>query len=70
MKLVRLSAFALLAMLCGALHAQYPSKTVTIVVPFSAGSDADLSLDRNGFHDAHGGRRRHDPLETEARLAQ
>src|SRR5712691_9875971 len=43
MKLVRLSAFALLAMICGALHAQYPSKTVTIVVPFTAGSDADLS---------------------------
>jgi len=43
MKLLRPHAFALLAMMCGALHAQYPSKTVTIVVPFSAGSDADLS---------------------------
>jgi tripartite-type tricarboxylate transporter receptor subunit TctC len=43
MKPLRLPAFALLAMLCGALHAQYPSKTVTIVVPFTAGSDADLS---------------------------
>src|SRR5882672_9504698 len=43
MKLLRPHAFALLAMLCGALHAQYPSKTVTIVVPFTAGSDADLS---------------------------
>src|SRR5258705_1106696 len=43
MKLARLSAFALLALTCGTLHAEYPTKTVTIVVPFSAGSDADLS---------------------------
>ena len=43
MKLQRLFAFALLALTCGTLHAEYPTKTVTIVVPFSAGSDADLS---------------------------
>jgi tripartite-type tricarboxylate transporter receptor subunit TctC len=43
MKPARLSAFALLALTCGTLHAEYPTKTVTIVVPFSAGSDADLS---------------------------
>jgi tripartite-type tricarboxylate transporter receptor subunit TctC len=43
MKRLRLPAFVFLATLCGALHAQYPSKPVTIVVPFTAGSDADLS---------------------------
>src|SRR5258708_10135168 len=43
MKLQRSCAFALLALTCGTLHAEYPTKTVTIVVPFSAGSDADLS---------------------------
>lgn len=43
MKLMRLPAFTVFALLCGAVHAQYPSRTVTIVVPFTAGSDADLS---------------------------
>ena len=43
MKLPRLCAFALLALTCGTLRAEYPTKAVTIVVPFSAGSDADLS---------------------------
>jgi tripartite-type tricarboxylate transporter receptor subunit TctC len=43
MKLTRFSALALLALTCGAARAEYPTKTVTIVVPFSAGSDADFS---------------------------
>src|SRR5882672_7866525 len=36
---------ALLALLAtsGALHGQYPSKPISLVVPFGAGSDADLA---------------------------
>ena len=39
----RLPALACLLVLSGALQAQYPSKPVTLVVAFPAGSDADLS---------------------------
>ena len=38
-------AIALVALLAssGALHGQYPSKPISLVVPFSPGSDADLA---------------------------
>jgi len=34
---------AILFLVSGALHAQYPSRPITLVVPFTAGSDADLA---------------------------
>ena len=40
---VQVIAFVALLAASGALHGQYPSKPVTLVVPFSAGSDADLA---------------------------
>ena len=39
----RVIASAALLAASGALHAQYPSKPISLVVPFSAGSDADLA---------------------------
>ena len=41
--LVQLIALVTLFAASGALHGQYPSKPMTLVVPFSAGSDADLA---------------------------
>ena len=40
---VRVIALVTLLAASSALHAQYPAKPMTLVVPFSAGSDADLS---------------------------
>jgi tripartite-type tricarboxylate transporter receptor subunit TctC len=39
----RALALLALAALAGAVHAQYPSRPIHLVVPYSAGSDADLS---------------------------
>jgi tripartite-type tricarboxylate transporter receptor subunit TctC len=39
----RVIASAALLAASGTLHAQYPSKPISLVVPFSAGSDADLA---------------------------
>lgn len=41
--LIRLPVLGLLLALSAGLHAQYPSKSITLVVAFPAGSDADLS---------------------------
>jgi putative tricarboxylic transport membrane protein len=43
MNLVRVLALFFLLIQAGALHAQYPSRPVNLVVPYSAGSDADLA---------------------------
>ena len=40
---VRAIALAALLAASGALHGQYPSKPISLVVPYSAGSDADLA---------------------------
>jgi tripartite-type tricarboxylate transporter receptor subunit TctC len=43
MRLARFFAFAACFMAASALHAQYPSRPITLIVPFTAGSDADLA---------------------------
>jgi tripartite-type tricarboxylate transporter receptor subunit TctC len=43
MSLVRVLALFFLLIQAGALHAQYPSRPISLVVPFTAGSDADLA---------------------------
>jgi tripartite-type tricarboxylate transporter receptor subunit TctC len=40
---LRALAFVLFLFTSGALHAQYPTRAITLVVPFTAGSDADLA---------------------------
>jgi tripartite-type tricarboxylate transporter receptor subunit TctC len=39
----RALAFAVLHLCAGALHAQYPTRPIHLIVPYTAGSDADLS---------------------------
>jgi tripartite-type tricarboxylate transporter receptor subunit TctC len=39
----RVLGFIVLLLAAGTLHAQYPSRLITLVVPFTAGSDADLA---------------------------
>src|SRR5262245_1172580 len=46
-----IALFALLGA-SGTLHAQYPSKPITLVVPFSAASDADLAARNLADHAA------------------
>src|SRR2546428_9314376 len=41
--MLRALALFLLFVVTGAGHAQYPSRSITLVVPFTAGSDADLA---------------------------
>jgi tripartite-type tricarboxylate transporter receptor subunit TctC len=43
MNLVRVLALPFLLASTGSLHAQYPSRPINLVVPYSAGSDADLA---------------------------
>jgi tripartite-type tricarboxylate transporter receptor subunit TctC len=43
MNLVRVLAVLFLLVQTGPLHAQYPSRPINLVVPYSAGSDADLA---------------------------
>src|ERR1051326_11993 len=50
--LLRLIALFTLLGASGALHAQYPSKPITLVVPFSAASDADLAARNLADHAA------------------
>ena len=50
MKLVRALAFAALFAASPALHAQYPSHAITLVVPYTAGSDADLAARNLAAH--------------------
>jgi tripartite-type tricarboxylate transporter receptor subunit TctC len=40
---IKVLAGLLLAAFCAAAHAEYPEKPITLVVPFTAGSDADVS---------------------------
>jgi len=41
--MLRALAFSLLSFAAAPLHAQYPSRPINLVVPFTAGSDADLA---------------------------
>lgn len=45
-------SFAVLALPMAAAHAQYPSRPITLVVPYTAGSDADLSARNLAEHAA------------------
>src|SRR6185295_13998359 len=51
MSLRLIALFALLGA-SGALHAQYPAKPITLVVPFTAASDADLAARNLADHAA------------------
>ncbi len=42
--------FFILLFIAGSVHAQYPARAITIVVPYSAGSDADLSARNLAVH--------------------
>ena len=44
--------FVVLGLAMGASHAQYPSRPITLVVPYTAGSDADLSARNLAEHAA------------------
>jgi tripartite-type tricarboxylate transporter receptor subunit TctC len=44
--------FLVLGLAMGAAHAQYPSRPITLVVPYTAGSDADLSARNLAEHAA------------------
>src|SRR3954462_7231411 len=41
--MIRASIFAILFAASSVLHAQYPSRSILLVVPFTAGSDANLA---------------------------
>jgi len=47
-----LLSFTAVALMLGAAHAQYPSRPITLVVPYTAGSDADLSARNLAEHAA------------------
>ena len=49
---IRVIALVTLLATSGALHGQYPSKPISLVVPFSAGSDADLAARNLAEHAA------------------
>ena len=42
-KVLRVAAFAAVALAVQAVHAQYPTKPITFIIPFAAGGDSDLS---------------------------
>jgi tripartite-type tricarboxylate transporter receptor subunit TctC len=52
LRTVRWIALGALLAACGALHAQYPAKPIRFVVPFTAGSDADLAARNLARHAA------------------
>jgi tripartite-type tricarboxylate transporter receptor subunit TctC len=52
MRAFLLLSFAALTLAMGAAHAQYPSRPITLVVPYTASSDADLSARNLAEHAA------------------